>query len=606
MKSCFFGLAYEFDGGVDPGVAINESGVVVEVHKNEAAWSLYARSGTIDQATVAWNDLDSDRDPYTSGAEPACALNNNNYLVEVHKREVGDKLYANYGTVSGATISWADDGDWKDYDGDGKRPAVALIDSGRLVSVFQKNDDDLRYRVGQINTSDQEIDWQDPHDFGTGVWPRVAMNNSNYVIAVWCESDQVSQMKYRVGTVGSGEITWHGDPVDLHEWFGFRPAVALTNDNTVVVTYKPASVNLNQLTGRLDTGTKTIVWDHDGAALYYDDGKNTVVAAAGSMAITMHQGESLPRLWFSTSILTDRANWMRDRLGRLGTKKIEDLILPASHDSGMYTAGLSIVAKTQELSILGQLENGIRYFDLRPKYDAGDDRFDIHHGGVEGPTLAAVLDQIKTFASSHRELIIIDFSHFEDFGAKNVSTVYDKFTKQISDALGTWMFNTLPAGKRLAQLTLNEYVNPGRFILVTIDDDFAINYPKSGFWLFRNSAASNASLGALRVFDQYADQMDYPDMRDDQLEKYEAYNGYCNPQTTTPCDLFLLSWTCTSIVGAGVWQISKDPNRHLGRVIADLDIPNDHGQIPNLLYVDYCEFARVSDVALFANGTPYV
>jgi hypothetical protein len=36
----------------------------------------------------------------------------------------------------------------------------------------------------------------------------------------------------------------------------------------------------------------------------------------------------------------------------------------------MYTAGLSIVAKTQELSIMGQLMNGIRYFDLRPKYDA--------------------------------------------------------------------------------------------------------------------------------------------------------------------------------------------------------------------------------------------
>jgi hypothetical protein len=33
--------------------------------------------------------------------------------------------------------------------------------------------------------------------------------------------------------------------------------------------------------------------------------------------------------------------------------------------------------------------------------------------------------------------------------------------------------------------------------------------------------------------------------------------------------------------------------------------PEHRGFVPNLLYVDYCEFARVSDVALFATGTPF-
>jgi hypothetical protein len=598
MKSCFFGLGVEFDDGDYPGVAINEGGTIVEVHKNEGGWKLYGRLGQVEQATVTWYDTGEDRDNYTDGSEPACAINNHGVIVEVHKREVGDVLFSTYGRVDGTSIDWADDSE--EYDGDGKVPGVALNDNGRVLSVFQKNDDELRYRVGQVDTANEEIDWEDPHGFATGVRPRVAMNNSNYAIAVW-NNESSSTMKYCVGAVGSDEITW-GVVYDLPQT-GYTPSVALTNDNFVVVVYKPLAVNLNQLTGRLDTGSKTIAWDLGGAALYYDDGKNPSVAAAGSMAITLHQGESLSRLWFATSIITDRANWMRDRLGSLGSRQLKDLILPASHDSGMYTAGLSIVAKTQELSILGQLENGIRYFDLRPKYDAGDDRFDIHHGGVEGPTLAAVLADIREFAASHSELIIIDFSHFEDFGSNSVSTVYDRFTSQISDALGLWMFMNKPADVRLSQLTLRDYALGSSRILVCIDDDFAIKYPKAGFWLFRNSLAANVAEGALRVFDQYASDMNYDDMRDDQLRKYENYAGYANP--VIECDLFLLSWTCTSIVGAGVWQISKDPNRHLGRIMADLNIPNDHGQIPNLLYVDYCEFARVTDVALFANGAPY-
>ncbi|HYI10489.1 MAG TPA: hypothetical protein VEK57_15620 [Thermoanaerobaculia bacterium] len=174
------------------------------------------------------------------------------------------------------------------------------------------------------------------------------------------------------------------------------------------------------------------------------------------------------------------------------------------------------------------------------------------------------------------------------------------------------MYNHEPENVRLADQTLGHYIGGGQTsILICINDDYAIRFPRNGFWVFRNSAAGNASEGDLRVFDQYAKDMLYDAMREDQIAKYESYDGYCHPvddlaQTGTVCDLFLLSWTCTSIVGAGVWQISKDPNRHLGQTIVDLNIPNDHGQIPNVLYVDYCEFARVTDVALSANGAPYV
>jgi hypothetical protein len=61
-----------------------------------------------------------------------------------------------------------------------------------------------------------------------------------------------------------------------------------------------------------------------------------------------------------------------------------------------------------------------------------------------------------------------------------------------------------------------------------------------------------------------------------------------------------LSWTLSP--ATGVWFGSKEPNRRLGKDILQPRIPNQYGQIVNLLYVDYVEFARVADVAIFQNG----
>ncbi|HWW60195.1 MAG TPA: hypothetical protein VN181_02405, partial [Thermoanaerobaculia bacterium] len=254
------------------------------------------------------------------------------------------------------------------------------------------------------------------------------------------------------------------------------------------------------------------------------------------------------------------------------------------------------------------------FFDLRLKYDAGDKRFDIHHGGIEGPSLADVLQQVRDFCNEgHRELFTLMFSHFEDFGDPASSTVYDQFTKEVNDAIGTWMYKSKPANTRLADITLDTYINNRTSILVVVDDSYPVDYPEAGFWVFRNSESCTAVEGELRVFDQFASDANYEDVKEDQLAKYTAYDGTCIPNddcnpkpATCPCDLFLLSWTCTSPFGVGVWQASKNVNRHLGDFLSTLAIPNAHGRIPNILYVDYGEFARVTDVTLFANDAPFV
>jgi hypothetical protein len=57
------------------------------------------------------------------------------------------------------------------------------------------------------------------------------------------------------------------------------------------------------------------------------------------------------------------------------------------------------------------------------------------------------------------------------------------------------------------------------------------------------------------------------------------------------------SWTLTPVTG--VWFASQPANRSLGAAMTALAVPNSHGKIVNMLYVDYVEFARVADVALF-------
>src|SRR5205807_2272231 len=94
--------------------------------QGEFSWDLYARTGTVNQAQIAWNDMASDRDPYTTGSEPAVAMNRHGYIVEVHKRELGDVLYCIGGKIDGTSIQWSEEA--HRYEGDGRHPAVAMND----------------------------------------------------------------------------------------------------------------------------------------------------------------------------------------------------------------------------------------------------------------------------------------------------------------------------------------------------------------------------------------------------------------------------------------------------------------------------------------------
>lgn len=612
MKNVFFGLGLLYGDGEQPSVGINVNnssvngfsvihGNVVAVHQTPLdedgrRW-LYSRVGMADQATVHWPYPAKN---YSEGTDPCVAVQPgvggdiaaNGSVVEVHKHTRESRLFCMIGTIRIDGVEWKDAVEYTL----GVTPAVAVNDHGTVVEVHKSNNNfGLWFRVGEVGSD--SVVWTFDGRYHEGQRPRVAINNNDEVVEVHQAKDQDS-LWYSVGPIDEDNRKIAFGTSTNFASSGTNPSVALTDDGSVIVVYAVGE-KLMQRFGQLDMSEKQITWT--GEAVTYDGGITPFVAAAGRLSIEVHRGKS-SKTWFSTSLITDRARWMA-ATAALKTRKMSQLVLPASHDAGMYPEGLlASWARTQDLTIGQQLEYGIRYFDLRPKWTSGE--FFLHHGGVSGAKLGEVLAAISAYATVHKELIIIKFSHFSGFD--DDGDVYVKFATEVETSIKRWMVKPpLPDGKRLADITLGAYTSMGTAIVVAVDDEdeaWALK-PKTkreGFWVFRNWEAKDAYIGDLCVFDQYSNTKDYDEMKGDQLLKFAAYDGKLLDSPDLPCDLFLLSWTLTPVTG--VESLSANANRHLGRVMSTLKDPNGYGKITNLLYVDFVEFARVTDVAIIQNS----
>jgi hypothetical protein len=260
--------------------------------------------------------------------------------------------------------------------------------------------------------------------------------------------------------------------------------------------------------------------------------------------------------------ISDPSNWMSDNLALLGPRTLSQISMPASHDSGMYkvsdcTPDISILrhgpygvnacnTQTQTLSIRDQLDQGSRYFDIRPVMFGDDDVLYTGHYalkspvtlGCNGPTLADFFQQVSDFMAESGDLVILKFSHYYN---RNTST--DRFSDaemtaliaQVHSILGPNLYtgNVPPQG--FLNATLGDLISSGGRALVVFDtlpDD--LRDPASGIYSYADAPAR----GDLTVFDQYADCNVLGDMIIDQKAKLT------NVANHTGC-LFLLSWTLT-------------------------------------------------------------
>ncbi|ETS84695.1 hypothetical protein PFICI_02720 [Pestalotiopsis fici W106-1] len=90
------------------------------------------------------------------------------------------------------------------------------------------------------------------------------------------------------------------------------------------------------------------------------------------------------------------SNWMSSNLNVLGKQKIEHIMFPGSHDSGMSrhgkhtTFGTPSVTLTQTKTIKEQLRLGIRYFDVRLDISQGK-YFCGHYTKIDGVPTSALI-----------------------------------------------------------------------------------------------------------------------------------------------------------------------------------------------------------------------
>ena len=84
-----------------------------------------------------------------------------------------------------------------------------------------------------------------------------------------------------------------------------------------------------------------------------------------------------------------------------------------------------------------------------------------------------------------------------------------------------------------------------------------------------------------------------------QLPKFNYYNGRCLKHADVRCDLFLNSWTLTP--PTAVWTLARIADKNLVDVVGPVG-KNAAGLTMNLLYVDYVEYARGTDLCFVRNG----
>lgn len=609
MKDVHFGFGKSLGSGRIPSVALNGHGNVVMVHEASNGVKRH-RLGRLNQATINWGKCQHS----DSGVAPRVALNDRNLAVEVHRNRGDRALYCRAGWVDVRH----DELEWRranSYAGANRaRPAVALNNADLVVEMHEVHEGRkvwLEHAVGEVRQFPLlHVKWGDRVRGVEGGAPAIAINNRARVVALHRHAYGATDrtVYYTVGDVDGKTVRFQPyKPVTLPDGVivhGHDPTVALTDDGMVVVVLQERTAKrVLELTGQLNGNS--ITWNR---WWIYDEGVCASVAAAGTMAVEVHQHAA--QVHFSTSLVTDRASWMQNRLGALGRKRLGDLVLPASHDAGMYKTNIPDLSRNQNLSIYEQLRYGIRYFDLRPMWLLGQGPWLIHHGGTPGPTMQTVLEDVKKFATEeagedgkdHQELVILKLSHFQ-YADNNH---YKRLAKQVTDTIGPWLVTSKPPDKRLADMTLNEYVKNGPAILVVVDKDFAIVNPAKGLWVYRNWNTNDP--GHLCVHDSYADTSNLDKMRTDQSDKFARFRGHMEHDPKLPCDLFLLSWTLTPKSSIPPWRLSREANPIVGDEIRlgppppRISIPNQHGRIINLVYVDYVESARVTDVALFLNG----
>ncbi|MCD9031199.1 hypothetical protein LDO32_05580 [Luteimonas sp. Y-2-2-4F] len=263
-------------------------------------------------------------------------------------------------------------------------------------------------------------------------------------------------------------------------------------------------------------------------------------------------------------------------------RPLRRITLPGTHDAGCYVDHVygNVFSRTQTQDIAGQLDGGIRYFDLRPYQSGGPAAYSfwIYHGPFytggrldgEGGILRQTADFIDQLGAEGRELVILNFSHFSRFSEAD----HQALIREIEDTLGERLIPRRQSGNGGIDL----FEAPLVELLTDPDDgqagprvailyDGALDTPveryiqdhvddlPAGFFVLSPKYAPGRN--PIYLFDQYANRALVSRMQEDQLRKLRERELYPLPFAQDGRDwpanvpggvastLHLFSWTLT-------------------------------------------------------------
>ena len=251
---------------------------------------------------------------------------------------------------------------------------------------------------------------------------------------------------------------------------------------------------------------------------------------------------------YDSSYNTDFSNWMGDNWSVIADKKLTEITIPGTHDSGMSThqacnlgSACNTVAQTHDIA--GQLARGARFFDFRPFYSDGDYWY-LGHFDWDGDTLLgcagqkledALQDVLDFYDAGHpKELTILYFSHcYVDNDYKYCANLdWEHVTDLIRTYLGDYLIHCDKC-ENLQNKTVDELLHMGS-VLVVLD---GITYAIKGDDLF--------SSDQFPLYNEYSNSNDLDTMRADQQAKLLLENNHWVSDTDQEIQEFLFSWTLT-------------------------------------------------------------
>jgi hypothetical protein len=431
-----------------------------------------------------------------------------------------------------------------------------------------------------------KYDWSNTyqHSYQMNAWSFPATIPAGTSATVYVEWDE-SWIPFHTTSDDAGEVTYTLNGTGLN----FQVQARASSGFNLRIVFTNLATPGNPQGSVIDLG-----WNHDG---YVD------------FILSGEEGN------FTSSNLP--TSWMQSNLNILENRSLRQLCIPGSHDSGMSTctSGTAFAYDcntiTQTTGLLGQLQFGVRYFDVRPVISAGQ-YLTGHYGyisqidswqGANGQSIQSIINDINTYTASNKELVIVYLSHDLNTDLGNAS--YAPFTQDEWNALLSQLkgINNLfiapnPTTIDLTTLTLNDFIGGNRAAVLVIVEPSGSgislgDYANQGFY-----SASN-----FPVYNQYSNTNDLNQMASDQLAKMKAQRP--NPNSS----YFLLSWTLTQ-------NPTQATTCFLGTADSILDLANQANPqlysmllptcseqcYPNIIYTDNIQTSDIAAMAMAVNS----